>query len=107
MLLIPPFHLSRVPPVFMWEAKTARRQILERKVGQKDAIVLFGKRQSIVAAAVEEVVAVVVVLVVVVVAEVVVVEVAAAVIEVAASGQLLLLPFSLARDNQLFSPENC
>ena len=48
MLLIPPFRLSRVPPVFMWEAKTARRQILERKVGQKDAIVLFGKRQSIV-----------------------------------------------------------
>ena len=54
------------PPVFMWEAKTARRQILERKVGQKDAIVLFGKRQSIVAAAVEEVVATVAVVLVLV-----------------------------------------
>ena len=78
MLLIPPFHLSRVPPVFMWEAKTARRQILERKVGQKDAIVLFGKRQSIVATAVEEVVAVVVVVLVLVA-------------EVVLAGQLLLL----------------
>ena len=87
--------------MFMWEAKTARRQILERKVGQKDAIVLFGKRQSIVAAAVEEVVAVVVVLVEVEVAEVVVAEVVTAIIEVAAAEQLLLLLFSLARDNQL------